>query len=253
MAADPLSLGFGSLGFGLLGTGAGIYSANRGASAQRGASADATEQFIRSKEEAHRLLNPWSQAGGSALSPLTGLLTGQSYDYKTGQTTQLNQQQRQDLFQQSPGYQFRLEQGMKAIQAGQAAQGNLLSGGGAKELQQFGQGLAGDDYGNYLEQLFKFAQMGQQADTAKANASMGVASGLAESAFSGGMANANKFNSFSNAGFGLAGQAFGNMMGGGGSKPPSGGGGSGGGQYNSAMMGSSMGSSMGPLTSLMGG
>ncbi len=155
---------------------------------QRVAAAEANNRLNAGKQEAYGFLNPWSQAGGQALAPLTGLLTGTSYDYKTGQQTQLNQDQRQDLFHTSPGYQFRMDQAMKAIQGGQAAQGNLLSGGAQKELTQYSQGVAGDEYGNYLNQLFQLSGMGEQADAAKANVATGMAVPLAQSAFSSGIA-----------------------------------------------------------------
>src|SRR5260221_702444 len=81
----------------------------------RGAGNAAYDQLQKSKNEAVGYLNPWSQAGGSALSPLTGLITGNSYNYNTGQSTSLSPDQRNDLFQTSPGYQFRLDQAMKAL------------------------------------------------------------------------------------------------------------------------------------------
>jgi hypothetical protein len=46
----------------------------------------------------------------------------------------------------TPGYQFALQQGLQGIQAGAAAQGNLLSGGTQKSLAQFAQGLASTTY-----------------------------------------------------------------------------------------------------------
>lgn len=46
----------------------------------------------------------------------------------------------------TPGYQFELGQGEQAIDASAAAQGGLLSGGTAKALDQYSQGLASTDY-----------------------------------------------------------------------------------------------------------
>jgi hypothetical protein len=118
------------------------------------------------------------------------------------------------LFQQSPGYQFRLDEAMKAIQGSQAARGNLLSGGAMKELTQYSQGIASEEYNNQIDQLFKLAGMGQQADSSKANAAIGVGSDLAQSAYSGGMGNVNKYNNISNASFGMMGMSAKSMGGG---------------------------------------
>lgn len=187
--------------------GGGIYAGNKAADAQRQAAASASRELRASKNEAYGFLNPWSNAGGSALSPLTGLLTGSSYNYQNGQQTQLDPSQRMSLFQQSPGYQFRLDEAMKAIQGSQAARGNLLSGGAMKELTQYSQGIASEEYNNQIDQLFRLAGMGQQSDTSKANAAIGVGSDLAQSAYSGGMGNVNKWNNISNASYGLIGSA----------------------------------------------
>jgi hypothetical protein len=192
----------------------GIYAGNKAASAQRQAAAGASRELRASKNEAYGFLNPWSNAGGSALSPLTGLLTGSSYNYQNGQQTQLDPSQRMSLFQQSPGYQFRLDEAMKAIQGSQAARGNLLSGGAMKELTQYSQGIASEEYNNQIDQLFKLAGMGQQSDTSKANAAIGVGSDLAQSAYSGGMGNVNKYNNISNASFGMMGMGAKSMGGG---------------------------------------
>lgn len=50
--------------------------------------------------------------------------------------------------QNDPGYQFRLKQGMEALDRGAAASGNLLTGGTAKAEQQYGQDYASNEYGN---------------------------------------------------------------------------------------------------------
>jgi hypothetical protein len=211
---------------------------------QRQAANDAARQLNDSKQETYGFLNPWAKAGGEALAPLTGLLTGNSYDYSTGQQAQLNPEQRQNLFSASPGYQFRLDQAMKAIQQSQAAKGNLLSGGALKELDQYSQGIAGDEYNNYLNQLFQLAGIGQQADFAKANTASSFGVPLAQAAFSSGIAGDIGANRMIQTALQFAGMG----LGAGGSSTSSNGFDSGngeqyynptsagGGQYNSAMM-----------------
>lgn len=52
-----------------------------------------------------------------------------------------------DEFQADPGYQFRVEEGQKAIERGAAARGGLMSGRTLKDLTRFGQGIASEEYG----------------------------------------------------------------------------------------------------------
>jgi hypothetical protein len=51
-------------------------------------------------------------------------------------------------FQQDPGYEFRLQEGLKAIERSAASRGTVLSGGMLKEIQRFGQGLASQEFQN---------------------------------------------------------------------------------------------------------
>lgn len=53
----------------------------------------------------------------------------------------------------STGYKFQMDQGTRAITGNAASRGLLGSGGTAKALTQYGQGLAGNYFNNYLGQL----------------------------------------------------------------------------------------------------
>lgn len=66
-------------------------------------------------------------------------------------------------FQTSPGYQFAFNQGVKAVDAGAATQGLLGSGARLKALTEFGQGMANQEYWNYLNQLGNLMSAGQNA------------------------------------------------------------------------------------------
>lgn len=56
-------------------------------------------------------------------------------------------------FKTDPGYQFRIDEGMKALQNSAAARGGLLSGGFAQNAMQFGQSMASQEYGNVFNRL----------------------------------------------------------------------------------------------------
>jgi hypothetical protein len=61
--------------------------------------------------------------------------------------------------QNDPGFQFRLQQGTDAIQRSAAAKGNLLTGGTAKDLMDYGQNSASNEYGNvYNRALGEYQQ-----------------------------------------------------------------------------------------------
>ena len=63
--------------------------------------------------------------------------------------------------QNDPGYQFRLAQGMKAIQQSAAARGGLLTGGTAKALNDYAQGQASDEYQNVYNRAYNTFETNQ--------------------------------------------------------------------------------------------
>lgn len=82
-------------------------------------------------------------------------------------------------FMQDPGYQFRVKQGMQAIERSAAAKGNLLSGGTAKALERYGQDYASGEYNNvynrryqqYLDNYNRTANLAGVGATASQNLS----------------------------------------------------------------------------------
>lgn len=64
-------------------------------------------------------------------------------------------------FQQTPGYQFRVQQGEQGVLNNLSALGMKNSGKALKSLESFRQGLASEEYGNYLNRLASMAGMGQ--------------------------------------------------------------------------------------------
>jgi hypothetical protein len=66
---------------------------------------------------------------------------------------------------QTPGYQFNLAQGLQGLQAQQAAQGRLVSGGALLQGQQFGQNLAQQSYQDQLKTLMSLSGANQSPAT----------------------------------------------------------------------------------------
>ena len=81
-------------------------------------------------------------------------------------------------FQATPGYQFQMDQGTAAVNALAGARGGLNSGRTMQDLTTFGQGLANQEYNNYLNRLTGMSGAGQAAAGAQANAATNAASGV---------------------------------------------------------------------------
>jgi hypothetical protein len=84
-------------------------------------------------------------------------------------------------FEQSPGFDFQLSQGQRAIDGSAASRGGVFSGATLKAQQQFGTGLAQQDFYNYLAQLSGLSNMGTNAAgmTATAGSNFGAGQGNA--------------------------------------------------------------------------
>lgn len=114
-----------------------VYSASKSSSAAKDAAntqAQAAQEGLAAQERMFNkqieLQEPWRQAGINALGKLGTGFTGQ-VDLK-----------------QDPGYQFRLSEGMKALERSAAARGGLISGGALKAASRYGQDYASNEYQN---------------------------------------------------------------------------------------------------------
>jgi hypothetical protein len=72
-------------------------------------------------------------------------------------------------FQTSPGYQWQLGQGLRAVDAGAAAKGMLRSGATLKAEQTYGSGLADQEFTNYYNRLMGISTLGEQAAAGNAS------------------------------------------------------------------------------------
>jgi hypothetical protein len=108
-------------------------SSSRSAASTQAAAADrAAELQNQQFERQIELQAPFREVGLRALNKLEG-----ASDY-----TPFGM----DQFQQDPGYAFRMSEGMKTLERGAAARGNLMSGATMKGLQRYGQDLASQEY-----------------------------------------------------------------------------------------------------------
>jgi hypothetical protein len=159
-------------GAGLLGgIGSSIIGANAAESAAQ-TQAQAAEQAEQTQlsmfNTAQAAEAPYNQTGQGADATLAGLygISGSGAGTGTPTAASLN------AFTQSPDYNFALQQGTQAMQRSAAAGGTLISGGQLKAGQEFGQGLATQQYGNYFNRLLSLSQLGQSAASGISNAAV---------------------------------------------------------------------------------
>jgi hypothetical protein len=136
---------------------------DKGASAAR----DALNQGI---QTATNQLSPWTTTGVPA--------NQQQYDL-LGLGGQDAANKAMSTYQTSPGYQWQMNEGLRAVDAGAAARGFTRSGAALKAEQTFGQGLANSDFGNYWNRLQQLSGSGLSAAGGIANAATGGAANIA--------------------------------------------------------------------------
>lgn len=104
-----------------------------------------------------RDLAPYRETGYDALGALSDLfLPGEG---EGGDAPDFS------AFYESPGYNFRFDEGVRALDRSASAKGRLMSGGHERELTRYGQGFASGEYNNYVNRLAALAGIGQTATT----------------------------------------------------------------------------------------
>lgn len=91
-----------------------------------------------------------------------------AFDPDAGVLSTDEMQAARERFRETPGYQFRFEEGQRAVERSAAARGGLVSGSTARELTRYGQGIASAEFENYANRLAGIAGMGQGATVSTA-------------------------------------------------------------------------------------
>lgn len=102
-------------------------------------------------------------------------------------------------FRNTPGYQFQLEEGQRALNQAAAAKGMRFSSDTVKGLQDFGQGLADQTYGNYWNRLAAMSGTGQTAANTSAGYGQNYANAAGQNLRYGGEAKASGYMGQANA------------------------------------------------------
>lgn len=102
--------------------------------------------------------NPYVQGGGKAQGAVYDLLGLNGQPAQTGAFSN---------FRNDPGYDYQVQQGLKAVDNSAASRGMLNSGATLKALQDRGSNLADQSYGNYLQRLMSLGTQGLAATGAQ--------------------------------------------------------------------------------------
>lgn len=167
-------------------------AATQAANTQLEASREATKVQKDMYDQTRKDLMPYADAGRGSLSQLMGQMGPNGYFNQTYDG--------QDIYS-DPSYQFRLNEGLDAVQSGAAAQGGLLSGATLKALQGYGQDMASQEYQNAYNRfnadqtnrynrLSNIVGLGQNAAAQQGNTGMQTAQAVANNTMSGANAQA---------------------------------------------------------------
>jgi hypothetical protein len=132
-----IATGTAILGAAALGAGASIIGGNKQAKASKDAAKAQTKAQKQALEAQMELARPYVEAGKNAMTQYQNLAPYQSFGM--------------DQFQADPGYQFRMSEGLKALERSASARGLLQSGGTLKDITRFGQDAASQEYQNAFQ------------------------------------------------------------------------------------------------------
>lgn len=127
---------------------------------ERGTNAAVGEQRA-ARQEYQQNIQPYLGIGGSAVSQLMRLQSGDT-----------------SAFTADPGYQFALDQALESVRNRGAAGGNFGGGGTTSDLLRTATGLAGQQYGDFWNRQYNLAGLGQNAAAGAGSAALSTASNI---------------------------------------------------------------------------
>lgn len=128
---------------------------------------EAQERMDERFQTALELGEPYRESGQQALARYESLLFGvpinETAAFQAGGIEDMGNVTQAYDFEISPSYQFRLEEGQKALERSAAARSGLTSGSTLKAVQRYGQDMASLEYDNILRRIGSLADLGAQA------------------------------------------------------------------------------------------
>lgn len=166
----------------------GASAAKKAASIQASAANNATDTSLAMYKDAKGNLQPFTDVGKSATYTLADLY---------GLPSPTNPQGGQPFpeaslaaFKNSPDYKFALKEGVGALDASAASKGQLLSGNQLKAIQDYGSGLATQNFGNYVTRLSDLAHLGEAAGSQSGSFAINTGQNVGSNQIAAGEANA---------------------------------------------------------------
>jgi len=144
----------------------GSNAASKAAKTQAAAAKAANDTEYAIYQQQREDFAPWRQAGLQGLTEYANFL-GLNGEEKAAAAI--------DRFRSSPGYEFGLTEGVRAIDRGAAASGLINSGARLRALQQYGADYADTKSGEYLNRLAALSGTGQSATQSTAQAGQNYA------------------------------------------------------------------------------
>lgn len=187
-----------AIGGAVLGAGATIVAGSMASSAQQQSNAQAIAEQRRQYDQTRADYAPWRAAGASAVGALTNAYGLNTTGTGAGTGGAAGSPSYGGFFA-SPGYQFRRDQGLQAIDRGAAARGILGSGATIKAEQRYGDGLAASEYDAYTSRLTQLAGLGQSATAGTAAAGGNAANSISQSLINSGNARASSYTNAASA------------------------------------------------------
>lgn len=156
---------------GIASAGVGIASSLSQKGAVSGGQSSANAAQLQALQQAREDLSPYRAAGSGAVGVAGDLSGANGPDAASAAVGN---------FYTSPGYDFRLKEGLRAVDAGASANGILHSGATIKAEQAYGQGLASSEFDKYYNRLFGLAQLGENAAAGSATGTIQTGQGVAQ-------------------------------------------------------------------------
>jgi hypothetical protein len=135
-----------AVGSAVAGAGASIYGANKAASSADKAADLQRQQYGQTRADLSPYFAPGQEAVTNALSLAQSGPTGGGPDYTALAYQNLPGNMTQEQLEQTPGYQFTRDQGLKSVQSAAAARGLGVSGAALKGAAEYATGLANKTY-----------------------------------------------------------------------------------------------------------
>lgn len=207
VSASDLAIPTAIVGSALIGSNA----ASSAADAQSRAAADSGQTQLAIYNQSRADAMPYTETGSQALYSLADLYGAprplgpqekQALQAKQDSGQPLTPEEQSQMssgfstgkaFQGTPGYQFRLGEGIKALDRSAASRGMLQSGAQMKAISDYGQNTASSEFQNYTNALRSLAGLGQTTQQGQAGVGATTGANIGATQIAGGNARASAY------------------------------------------------------------